>query len=138
MSAAATASPEGRARWALAAASTAGLAALALALDLVDTPDLTEPLSGAADSLGAWTYLVVPALAFLETGAFVGLVVPGETAIVVGGAVAERGQVGLPALIGLVWVAAVGGDVVSFFLGRRFGRPSSRPMARACGFPPSG
>ena len=123
MSAAATASPEGRARWALAAASTAGLAALALALDLVDTPDLTEPLSGAADSLGAWTYLVVPALAFLETGAFVGLVVPGETAIVVGGAVAERGQVGLPALIGLVWVAAVGGDVVSFFLGRRFGRP---------------
>jgi membrane-associated protein len=80
-------------------------------------------LSGAADSLGAWTYAVVPALAFLETGAFVGLLVPGETAIVVGGAVAERGGVELPVLIGLVWIAAVGGDVVSFLLGRRFGRP---------------
>ena len=48
---------------------------------------------------------------------------PGETAIVVGGVVAERGEVELAPLIGLVWVAAVGGDVVSFLLGRRFGRP---------------
>jgi membrane-associated protein len=97
--------------------------ALAVAFGAVATPDASELLSDAADSLGAWTYAVVPTLAFLETGAFVGLVVPGETAIVAGGAVAERGEVALPLLVGLVWVAAVTGDVVSFLLGRRFGRP---------------
>jgi membrane-associated protein len=103
--------------------STVALLGLAVAFGAIETPDVADILSDAAGSLGAWTYVVVPALAFLETAAFVGLVVPGETAIVVGGAVAERGEVTLPALIGLVWVAAVGGDVVSFLLGRRFGRP---------------
>lgn len=111
-------------RWALAGSSTAAaLLALALAFGAIETPNLAEILSDAADSLGAWAYVVVPVLAFLETGAFVGLVVPGETAIVVGGAVAERGEVTLPVLVGLVWLAAVGGDIVSFLLGRRFGRP---------------
>jgi membrane-associated protein len=118
------ASPLARARFALAGTATVGvLLALALVLGAIETPDVADTLSDAADSLGAWTYVMVPTLAFLETGAFVGLVVPGETAIVVGGVVAERGEVALPALIGLVWVAAVGGDVVSFLIGRRFGRP---------------
>jgi membrane protein DedA with SNARE-associated domain/diacylglycerol kinase family enzyme len=49
--------------------------------------------------------------------------VPGETAVVVGGVVAQRGDVTLPALIALVWLGAVGGDLVSFALGRRLGRP---------------
>jgi membrane-associated protein len=112
-----------RTRLAIAAAATAGaLLALALGVGAIETPDPSGTLADAADSLGAWTYGFVPLLAFLETGAFVGLVVPGETAIVVGGVVAERGEVELPALIGLVWVAAVAGDVVSFLLGRRYGR----------------
>jgi membrane-associated protein len=113
-----------RDRFVLAGAAAAGaLFALAFAIGAIETPDLADTISEVADSLGAWTYGVVPALAFLETGAFVGLVVPGETAIVVGGAVAARGEVALPTLIGLVWAASVGGDAVSFLLGRRFGRP---------------
>jgi membrane-associated protein len=107
----------------IAVAGLAALAGLAVALGAVPTPELSGVLSDAADSLGAWTYALVPSLAFLETGAFVGLAVPGETAILVGGVVAERGAVELAPLIGLVWVAAVGGDVVSFLLGRRYGRP---------------
>jgi membrane-associated protein len=95
----------------------------ALAFGVVEAPDASGPVSDAADSLGGWTYAAIPALAFLETGAFVGLLVPGETAIVVGGVVAERGEVELPLLIALVWAAAVAGDAVSFLLGRRFGRP---------------
>jgi membrane-associated protein len=118
------ASLRARARFGLAGAAAAGtLLALALVLGAIETPDVADALSDAADSLGAWTYVLVPVLAFLETGAFVGLLVPGETAIVVGGVVAERGEVALPALVGLVWIAALGGDVVSFLLGRRFGRP---------------
>ena len=109
---------------AVAAAATAGvLIASALALGVIDTPDPSPALSSASDSLGEWTYLAVPGLAFLETGAFVGLLVPGETAVVVGGVVAQRGDVALPVLIALVWLGAVGGDLVSFTLGRRLGRP---------------
>jgi membrane-associated protein len=96
---------------------------IALAFGVVETPDASGPVTDAADSLGAWTYVAIPSLAFLKTGAFVGLFVPGETAILVGGVVAERGEVELPLLIALVWAAAVAGDVVSFLLGRRFGRP---------------
>jgi membrane-associated protein len=95
----------------------------ALAFGVIEAPDAAGPVSDAADSLGDWTYAAIPTLAFLETGAFVGLLVPGETAIVVGGVVAERGEVELPLLIALVWAAAVAGDAVSFLLGRRFGRP---------------
>ena len=111
-------------RMAVAGAATiAAVAAALVALGAVDSPDPAGALSSASGSLGGWTYLAVPALAFLETGAFVGLLVPGETAVVVGGVVAERGDVALPALIALVWLGAVGGDLVSFALGRRLGRP---------------
>jgi hypothetical protein len=44
----------------------------ARAFGVVETPDASGPVSGAADSLGDWTYAAIPALAFLETGAFVG------------------------------------------------------------------
>ena len=39
-----------------------------------------------------WAYPAVAAFALLETGAFVGLLVPGETAVVVGGVVAAAGR----------------------------------------------
>jgi membrane protein DedA with SNARE-associated domain/diacylglycerol kinase family enzyme len=86
-------------------------------------PDLSGTLEDASRTLGAWAYPAVGALAFLETGAFVGLVVPGETAVVVGGVVAAGGDVELVPMIGLVWIAAAGGDLVSFVIGRRLGRP---------------
>ena len=86
-------------------------------------PDIDGTLEDASRTLGAWAYPAVAGFALLETGAFVGLVVPGETAVVVGGVVAARGEVELVPLIGLVWVAAGTGDLVSFLLGRRLGRP---------------
>ena len=86
-------------------------------------PDFTGALEDASRTLGAWAYPAVGVFAFLETGAFVGLLVPGETAVVVGGVVAAEGDVQLVPLIGLVWLAAAAGDVVSFVLGRRLGRP---------------
>ncbi len=61
-------------------------------------------------------------MAFLETGAFVGLVAPGETVIIAGGVIAGQGEIDLLPLIGLVWICAVLGDSSSFFIGRRLGR----------------
>jgi membrane-associated protein len=106
--------------WAVGAVAAA--ATLLVAVGVVPLPDLDGPLEDASRTLGAWAYPAVAGFALLETGAFVGLLVPGETAVVVGGVVAERGGVELLPLIGFVWVAAVGGDFVSFLLGRRMGR----------------
>jgi membrane protein DedA with SNARE-associated domain/membrane-associated phospholipid phosphatase len=89
---------------------------------LVRLPNLEESLITVGRTLGGWTYLLVGALAFLETGAFIGLVAPGETAMLLGGLVAGQGQIDVTTLIGIVWACAVAGDMTSFFLGRRLGR----------------
>lgn len=89
---------------------------------IIHLPDLDQVLTDVGGALGQWTYVLVGALAFLETGAFIGLVAPGETAIIVGGVVAGQGEIDLIALIAVVWACAVAGDVTSFFLGRRLGR----------------
>lgn len=84
--------------------------------------DLQQLLDDFANFLGAWTYLVVGLLAFLETGAFVGLLVPGETSLLIGGAVAGLGVINVYLLIAIGWICAFAGDSVSFVLGRRLGR----------------
>jgi membrane protein DedA with SNARE-associated domain len=111
-------------RAALAAAVVLAAAAFALtATGTVALPDWEAILTDVSDALGVWTYGLVGALAFLETGAFVGLVAPGETAVVLGGVVAADGAVSLPLMVGVVWLAAAAGDLASFALGRRLGRP---------------
>ncbi|MGI8571963.1 MAG: DedA family protein [Solirubrobacteraceae bacterium] len=66
--------------------------------------------------------MLVGALAFLETGAGIGLIAPGELAVILGGVSAGQGQIDLVALIVVVWACALGGDITSFILGRRLGR----------------
>ena len=89
---------------------------------LVAPPDLEGALTDLSDTLGPWTYALVGGLAFLETGAFVGLIAPGETAVVLGGVVAAEGGVDLPLMLLITWSAAALGDLASFWLGRRLGR----------------
>jgi membrane protein DedA with SNARE-associated domain/membrane-associated phospholipid phosphatase len=84
--------------------------------------DLQQLLKDISNTLGAWTYLLVGFFAFAETGAFIGLVVPGETTMLLGGAVAGQGAIDVYLLIAIAWFAAWLGDTFSFFLGRRLGR----------------
>jgi undecaprenyl-diphosphatase len=84
--------------------------------------DLQGLLEDVSNTLGAWTYLLVGGFAFAETGAFVGLVVPGETVMLLGGAVAGQGAIDIYLLIAIAWFSAWLGDTTSFFLGRRLGR----------------
>src|SRR4051812_13286320 len=84
--------------------------------------DLEKLLEEVANALGAWTYALVGFFAFAETGAFIGLVAPGETVMLLGGAVAGQGSIDLYVTIALAWFCACAGDVTSFFLGRRLGR----------------
>jgi undecaprenyl-diphosphatase len=92
------------------------------ATGVVHVPSLDKLLEDLGRTLGSWTYLLVGVLAFVESGAFVGLVVPGETALVVGGVVAGQGEVDVILLIAIAWSMAVAGDVASLALGRRLGR----------------
>jgi membrane-associated protein len=63
--------------------------------------------------------LVVGGLALLENAALVGLFVPGEAAVLVGGALAQRGAVGVIPLWCAVFVGAVAGDSVGYTVGKR-------------------
>jgi membrane protein DedA with SNARE-associated domain/membrane-associated phospholipid phosphatase len=85
-------------------------------------PDAKTMIQDLAQALGKWTYALVAVMAFLETGAFVGLVAPGEFTVIVGGVVAGQGTIGIVPLIGLTWLACILGDTTSFFVGRRLGR----------------
>ncbi len=102
----------------------AGLVAVAIAVVtlLGGPPDIEGALRRAGSTLGPYTYPLVGALAFLETGAGIGLIAPGELAVILGGVAAGQGEIELVPLIALVWVCAAAGDVLSFVLGRRLGR----------------
>jgi membrane-associated protein len=107
----------------LAVAAVAAAAFILTSTGVVPLPDWEEILTDFSETLGAWTYALVGAMAFLETGAFVGLVAPGETAVVLGGVVAAHGEVQLLPMLLLVWVSAAAGDLASYALGRKLGRP---------------
>lgn len=98
------------------------VALLVYGLGLVHPPNVEHALSSLGGSLGKWTYLLVGVMAFLETGAFVGLVAPGELTILLGGVLAGQGKISVVVLLPLVFLAAVAGDLASYFLGRRLGR----------------
>jgi undecaprenyl-diphosphatase len=106
----------------LAAGAAGVLACVLVGTGVIELPNLERLIEDAGTALGRWTYLFVGVLAFLETGAFVGLVVPGETTVIVGGLVAGQGQISLLVLIGITWTCAVLGDLTSYTLGRRLGR----------------
>ena len=66
----------GRATLLLGLLVAAGLALWGFGV--VEPPNLTQLIEDVGQRLGKWTYLLVGTLAFLETGAFVGLIAPGR------------------------------------------------------------
>ncbi|MFY9916739.1 MAG: DedA family protein [Nocardioidaceae bacterium] len=66
-------------------------------------------------------YAIIVALVFGEAAIFIGFVLPGETAVVLGGFLASRHNLDIVTLCVLVFVAAVIGDSVGFEVGKHFG-----------------
>jgi undecaprenyl-diphosphatase len=113
--------------WALPLTVVAVVVGLLLGSGVVTIPSLEdlplqEKVSDVGDAVGHWGYPIVGVLAFLETGAFVGLVAPGETFVILGGVLAGEGTLSYPLLLAIVWACAFLGDAASFGLGRRLGR----------------
>jgi membrane protein DedA with SNARE-associated domain len=82
-------------------------------------------VSGLVDHLlnvdAVLVYVLVGLLVFAEDAVFVGFVIPGETAAVLGGVDASRGNVHLWLMIVVVVVAAIVGDTVGYEVGRHVG-----------------
>jgi len=70
---------------------------------------------------GPPAYALVGALVFSEAALFVGFVLPGETAALLGGVLAHRQQVSLTGMAAVAVAAAIIGDSVGYEVGRHFG-----------------
>ncbi|MGZ4517960.1 MAG: DedA family protein, partial [Mycobacteriaceae bacterium] len=68
-----------------------------------------------------WVYLVVGSLVFAEDALFIGFVIPGETAAVIGGVAAGLSHVNVVAVVAVVVVAAILGDSVGYEVGKHYG-----------------
>lgn len=72
---------------------------------------------------GPLVYLIVFVVPALEASLFVGFVVPGETAVLLGGVLASQHHVSLTGVLAAAITGAIIGDSVGYFVGRRFGEP---------------
>jgi undecaprenyl-diphosphatase len=72
--------------------------------------------------LGHWGYLIIFIAAFLESSAFMGLLVPGESVVALSGFLASQGYLEIGDLLWVVSLGAVLGDSVGYGLGKAIGR----------------
>jgi membrane protein DedA with SNARE-associated domain len=89
-------------------------------------------LHGLLTAPPALVYVLVGLLVFGEAAVFAGFVLPGETAVVLGGVIASRHGVDLRVLLALVVVSAIIGDSVGYEVGRHWGERvlRVRPLRR--------
>jgi len=82
-------------------------------------------ISSIVDSIlklhGPAAYALVGGLAFAEAALLVGFVLPGETAVLLGGVLAYQHKVSLPLIAAVAVLAAITGDSVGYEVGRHFG-----------------
>ena len=72
--------------------------------------------------LGHWGYLVIFVIVVLECQPLLGLVMPGESLVLISGFLAGHGAFAPGLLIFIIAVAAILGDSIGFELGRQLGR----------------
>lgn len=82
---------------------------------------MTEILKHLGEQVGGWLYLIAALLAFAEAAILIGMVLPGETALLVAGYFCHEGVLRLSIMIPLAILAAIAGDSVGFEFGRKFG-----------------
>jgi membrane-associated protein len=85
-------------------------------------------LRSIGDAVGMWLYVLAGGLAFAEAALLIGMVLPGETALLVAGVFcnAKYGNLNLGIMIAVAVVCAIGGDSVGYEFGKKFGPPLRR------------
>jgi len=70
---------------------------------------------------GVWSYTILFVVIFLETGVVVTPFLPGDSLLFAAGSLAAAGAFDLPLLLILLTVAAILGDTLNYWIGRRIG-----------------
>ncbi|WP_019482586.1 DedA family protein [Arthrobacter sp. TB 23] len=86
----------------------------------VQWPNLTDP-GALLQGLGGWALAVVAGMVFIESGVLFPFL-PGDSLIFTAGLLHARLGLNLPVLVAVIVAAAILGDQVGYWLGRRFGR----------------
>jgi membrane-associated protein len=73
---------------------------------------------------GQWTYLILFAIVFAETGLVITPFLPGDSLLFAAGALAAQGGLSVPLMMVLLFVAAVIGDAVNYHIGKWIGPPA--------------
>jgi len=96
---------------------------------MTESAGLVDRLSGLP---APWVYVLVFALVFAEDAVFVGFLLPGETAAIVGGVTASTHHTNVYVMSGIVVAAAISGDSVGYEVGKRYGIRvlEVRPLAK--------
>ncbi len=81
--------------------------------------------------LGAYVYLGLIFIIFAETGLAIGFFLPGDSLLVVAGLFAAAGKLNLWVMLITLFIAAVVGDAVGYYSGKKMGKAIfSRPKSR--------
>jgi membrane protein DedA with SNARE-associated domain/membrane-associated phospholipid phosphatase len=83
---------------------------------------MLDQLTNLVGRLGHWGYLVIFLAVTLESSAFLGFLVPGETFVLFGGFLAAQGKLDWGDLMVLVCIGAILGDSIGYEVGRYVGR----------------
>src|SRR5687768_5562469 len=86
--------------------------------------------------LGPWVYLGLFFVVFAETGLAVGFFLPGDSLLVVCGLFAAAGKLNLWLMLVLLFAAAVIGDAVGYYSGKKVG-PAIFSRPKSCFFNPA-
>lgn len=82
---------------------------------------LDETLTHWADNYAGWIYAILFLIIFCETGLVVMPFLPGDSLLFAAGVVATKGKVELPILLGILPLAAILGDNLNYFIGKKLG-----------------
>jgi len=82
---------------------------------------LDKHLVETVNTYQSWTYAILFAIIFCETGLVVTPFLPGDSLLFAVGLVAQMGKLNVFAVFGLLALAALCGDNVNYFIGRTFG-----------------
>ncbi|MCC6301105.1 MAG: DedA family protein [Anaerolineales bacterium] len=82
---------------------------------------LDEHLANIISQYGTWTYAILFAVIFLETGVVVTPFLPGDSLLFAAGTFAALGSLNIYLLAGLLMLAAILGDTVNYSIGHYLG-----------------
>jgi membrane protein DedA with SNARE-associated domain len=82
---------------------------------------IENAVNALGDAVDPWGYLLLFTLCLLEASAFVGLFIPGETALLIAGVLAQEGKLTLALCIACAVLGAILGDSLGYEIGRHVG-----------------